>query len=372
MSRLRIVPLALAALALAACSERSDPLGAGAAAPRAPSHALAAALPAADTDLVLPQVPLRPGVTVDLHLKVFVDEARQAAAPCAAPKVVLAVHGFAHTAATWARYADARFAEPEGRPCAVLALDMPGHGGSSLPQGLLFGELTLDDYATALLAALDALQGSAFAPTELVGHSQGGLLIQMAQQRRVDEGSSLRQADGIAEVELLASAFPAGLPWSFAESGAAAALLGSLIVPADPVLGPHVAVPAGLWPVLFFSNLSAQVAPGAPTAAEAAANGWIAPAPLYASLQLVGAPPFGRPLVAEGVFAGRYGTRLSVVTFEQDQLIRPAEGQALMRHLTGGENGQIFIVVPGTYAVHDLYLSDPAAILRAHVPTPVG
>ncbi|MFL5386699.1 MAG: alpha/beta hydrolase [Longimicrobiaceae bacterium] len=371
MSRLRIVPLALAALALAACSERSDPLGAGAAAPRPPSRALAAALPAADTELVLQQVQLRPGVTADLHLEVFVDEARQAA-PCAAPTVVLAVHGFTHTAATWARYADARFAEPEGRPCAVLALDLPGHGGSSLPQGLLFGELTLDDYATALLAVLDALEGSAFAPTALIGHSQGGLVIQMAQQRRVDGGSSLRQADGIAEVELLASAFPAGLPWSFAESGAAAALLGSLIVPGDPVLGPHVAVPPGFWPVLFFTNLSGGLAPGAPTPAEAAANGWIAPAPLYASLQLVGAPPFGRPLVAEGVFAGRHGTRLDVVTFEQDQLIRPAEGQALMRHLTGGEGGQSFIVVPGTFAVHDLYLSDPGAILQARVPTPAG
>jgi hypothetical protein len=43
-----------------------------------------------------------------------------------------------------------------------------------------------------------------------------------------------------------------------------------------------------------------------------------------------------------------------------------------MRHLTGGENGQSFIVVPGRFAVHDLYLSDPGAILRAHVPTPAG
>lgn len=367
MFRVRTVPLVLAALWLAACSDRGDPLGSGSApAPARPDVAL---LPAADTDLVLTQVPLRPGVTVDLHLKVFVDEPR-ASAPCPPENVVLAVPGFAHTAETWRPYAEAAFADPAARPCAIVALDLPGHGASGLPVGLLFGELTLDDYATALLAVLDGLAGSPYAPGVLMGHSQGGIVIQMAQQRLVDGGSSLRGAAGIGEVVLLAPALPAGIPWYFVDSGAAAQLLGGLLVFADPVLGPHASVPPELWPVLFFSNLSGQLAPGAPTPAQVVANGWNAPAPLYASLQLVGAPPFTRAAVSAGIFAGRYGSRLAIVTYAQDQLIRPDEGRALMQLLTDGQNGQTFTEIGGEFAVHDLHVSDPATVLLSRAPTP--
>jgi triacylglycerol esterase/lipase EstA (alpha/beta hydrolase family) len=61
-----------------------------------------------------------------------------------------------------------------------------------------FGELVLDDYVTALLAVLESLFESGLAPVTLVGHSQGGLLIQMAQQVLVSRGSSLWQAAGIS------------------------------------------------------------------------------------------------------------------------------------------------------------------------------
>ncbi|HYR09538.1 MAG TPA: alpha/beta hydrolase [Longimicrobium sp.] len=325
-------------------------------------------LPATDGDVFLPDVALRPGVTVDLHLAVFVNEARQPAS-CASENVVLAVPGFAHTAATWQPYAFERFADPAQHACAVIVVDMPGHGLSGLPEGITFGELTLDDYATALLAVLGSFADSPAAPSILIGHSQGGIVIQMAQQRLVTSGSSLRLA-GIREVQLLAPAPPAGLPWSFVDSGAAGQLLGALLVLDDPVLGPHASVPPALWPALFFSNLSGQVAPGAPTPAQVAANGYNAPAPLYASLQLVGAPPFARPSISPGIFAGRYGTRLGVVVFDQDPLIRPEEGRALMQLLTDGQSARTFTVIPGEFAVHDLYLSDPAAILRPQPPTP--
>jgi pimeloyl-ACP methyl ester carboxylesterase len=366
MPRIRFLPLVLAALWSAACADRSsllDPIP-----PGSPAQHTGFLLPAADGDVFLQDVPLRPGVTVDLHLKVFVDEARQPAS-CASENVVLAVPGFAHTAATWGPYAGARFADPAQHACAVIALDMPGHGLSGLPEGISFGELTLDDYATALLAVLGSFAGSSAAPSILIGHSQGGIVIQMAQQRLIADGSSLRLA-GIREVQLLAPAPPAGLPWSFVDSGAATQLLGALLVLNDPVLGPHASVPPALWPALFFSNLSGQVAPGAPAPAEVVANGYSAPAPLFASLQLVGAPPFARPSISAGIFAGRHGTRLAVVTFGQDQLIRPEEGQALMQLLTDGQSGRTFTVIQEEFAVHDLYLSDPAAILRAQPPMP--
>jgi len=358
-----VAPLLLAVLALAGCSDRSNPLQPGASPP--PARGDAVTLPGADTDLYFAGVQLRPGVSVDLHARVFVDPARPSAV---CPNVVVAVPGFAHTAATWGPYAQALFAEPSRPACALIALDLPGHGGSGLPSGIAFGELTLDDYATALLAVLDGLKASGWAPATLIGHSQGGIVIQLAQQRLVAGGSSLRQAEGIQQVELLAPVPSAEVPWSFVDSGAAAGLLSQFLVLGDPVLGPHAFVPPEVWPALFFSNLSGQVASGAPTPAEVAANGYNAPAPLYASLQLVGAPPFARPSISAGVFGGQHGTRLSVVTFAQDQLIRPAEGRALLEHLTGGQNGNAFFVVAGAEAVHDLLVSNPAAILQTHAP----
>ncbi|MFL5539537.1 MAG: hypothetical protein ACJ8J0_11125 [Longimicrobiaceae bacterium] len=67
------------------------------------------------------------------------------------------------------------------------------------------------------------------------------------------------------------------------------------------------------------------------------------------------------------MFSASRGTRLSIVTIEQDQLIRPAESQALLQHLTG-EGGQLFVVT-GAEAVHDPIVSNPAAILQTHAPT---
>ena len=349
MARARFTPLVLSALALSACADEAGPLDPG------PALSRATALPAADTDLHLAGVQLRPGVTADLHLRVFVDEGRRGA--CTSNQAVLAVPGFAHTAATWEPYAEALFDTPQARTCAVFALDFPGHGGSGLPEGISFGELTLDDYATALVAVIDRLADSGHAPATLIGHSQGGLVIQMAQQALVDAGSSLREAGGIREVELLAPVPAAPVSWAF--TAVAPHVLTPLLNFTDPVLGPHASIPDGFWPVLFFSNLSGELAPGAPGAVEVAGSGYNAPAPLYASLQLIGAAPFARPSVDAGIFGGRNGTRLAITTFEQDQLIRPEESRALLAHLTGGRNGRKLRLIEGQFAVHDLHVSDP-------------
>ncbi len=360
-----ILPLFLAALGLAACSDGSDPLQPVPS--TTPASADAIPLPASDADLLYHGVQLRPGVTVDLHVKLFAN-AGWPGPVCPAENVVLAVPGFAHTAATWRPYAQALFADASQHACALLALDPPGHGGSGLLSGILFGELVLDDYVTALLAVIDSLHASGFAPARLIGHSQGGLVIQMAQQRLLGAGSSLRQA-GIREAELLAPVPPAEVPWSFVDSGAAAQLLGAFLVPNDPVLGPHAEVPDAVWPSLFFTNLSGQLASGAPTPAQVAANGYNAPAPLFASLQLVGAPPFQRPSISAGAFAGQNGTRLTVVAFEQDQLIRPNELRATLDRLTGEQGAPSFFLVGGAEAVHDLLVSNPASILATHAPS---
>ena len=368
----RVLSLAapLAAAALAACADHAlpvDPLSGV-----RQKRAVASAPAATDFDLTLQDVALRPGVTVDIHLRVFVDE-DYPAAKCNANKTAVAVPGYAHTAATWGPFAEALFADTPQKICRLVAIDFPGHGLSGLPEGgLSFSNLTLEDYATVVLAVLQALPQHGIEARVLFGHSQGGMVVQIAQQRLVDEGSSLREAFDVKDVVLLSPTMPAALPWAFVENGTAGQLLSNFFVPADPVLGPHFVIPDAAWLLVFFSNLSGQIVSGAPSVADVAALGYNAPEPLVSSLELVGAPPIGqRPAIDAGIFASRYGSQLTIIAFENDIIVRPEEAAALYAYLTGKHNGGKFAVVHGSEAVHDTYLSDPAALLNGtHVVLP--
>lgn len=323
---------------------------------------LTAQAPATDYDLLIDDVALRPGVTVDLHVHVYVNEAR----PCEG-QTLFAVHGFAHTSTAWGPLAEALFAgEPSeaGVVCQVVAVDLPGRGGSSLPTGLAYGDLVLADFVSALAGALDGLEAAGLHAGTIVAHSQGGLLVQMLQQRLLDSGSSLLLRYQIHRAVLLASVGPAGVPWNFVDSGVAAAILGPLIV-FDPDLGLVASIPDALFPFLFFTDLAGNLVSGAPTPAEVAADGLNAPEPLLSSLNLLGFPPFAREEIDPGVFAPGNGTRLSVVSFQEDVLIRPEENAILYEHLTGQAPDRNFVVVTGPEAVHDLQLSGPEVLLDA-------
>jgi hypothetical protein len=144
----------------------------------------------------------------------------------------------------------------------------------------------------------------------------------------------------------------------------AAAILGPLIV-FDPDLGLVARVPDALFPFLFFTDLAGNLVSGAPTPAEVAADGLNAPEPLLSSLNLLGFPPFAREEIDPGVFGPDNGTRLSVVSFQEDVLIRPEENAILYEHLTGQAPDRNFVVVTGPEAVHDLQLSGPEVLLGA-------
>jgi pimeloyl-ACP methyl ester carboxylesterase len=324
--------------------------------------AVAGQIPDTDYELLIEDIALRPGVVVDVHVQVYVDETR----PCRGQSL-FAVHGFAHTSAAWGPLAEALFAAEPGAAgvvCRVAAVDLPGRGGSSLPTGILYGDLLLADFVTALAGTLDGLEVAGVHPNTIVGHSQGGLLLQMLQQRLLDGGASLLPRYGIHRALLLASAPPAGMPWDFVDSGTAGAILGQLIV-FDPVLGFVASVPDALFPFLFFTDTNGDLAAAAPTPAEVAAGGLNAPEPLLAALNLVGAPPLAREEIDTGIFALANGTWLSMVSYQEDVLIRPAENAVLYQHLTGQEPGRDFVEVTGPETVHDLQLSAPQLILDA-------
>ena len=301
-------------------------------------------------DVVLPDVALRAGVTADLHLTVYATARR----PCAG--TVFAQHGAWHTAAVWEPLAAALFARtlPGPGPCRVIALDLPGHGRGSLPVGALFGELTLNDYVTAVIATLERLKDLGVRPQTLVGHSLGGMLAQLVQQRLVAADTSLRRAYGVKHAVLRGSANPEPIP----SQGVDYAAVFAPFTIYTPELGGQVFFPAPLWRLSMFGNLAGGFGPGAPSAEEIVARGYIEPMSEALVEDFV-----DRPYVDEGLFSKRLGTTLTVVSFEQDRLVRPVGNEALYLHLTGDGSGRRFVVVPGLYAVHDLFISDPAALL---------
>jgi pimeloyl-ACP methyl ester carboxylesterase len=310
----------------------------------------------ADFDLTLPAVELRPGVTADIHYAVFVNETHACEG-----KVALAVHGVAHSAASWGPLAESLFADnPSGRKvCQLVAVDLPGHGASGLPSGLLFGELRLGDYVSVVRASLERLPRLGIRPTTLIGHSQGGLVIQLAQQALRAEGSSLR-ALHVRDVVLLASVGPADIPWEFL--GMAPAILNQFLA-FDPSLGLHVAIPDPAWPFVFFSDRLTGAVVGAPAAADVAR--YNSPEPLFSSLELLGFPPFARPSIEAGLFAAEAGTTLQVITLERDLIVHPEENVLLYEHLTGMPATDGIAIVTGPLAVHDMHVAAPGALLEA-------
>jgi pimeloyl-ACP methyl ester carboxylesterase len=328
--------------------------------------------PADDYDLLVDQVELLPGVTSDIHVRVFVNDERPRFG-----KTVFAIAGWTHTAATWDQYAEALFIHPYRgvRTSRVVAINLPGHGLSTLPTNMPFGYLLLDDYVTAILGALDGLREHGIYPQEVIGHSQGGLLVQMLQERLVDSDSSLFDEYGILRAVLLGPEPPAGIDWQMiAPGGPGDQILETLLVPEDPVLGPHFVTPAEVWQSLWFSNPDYVVSPDAPTAEQIINRGYLAPAPLFGSMQLAGKeieglPYFPRPEVSPGIFGLQSGTLLHVVSYADDTVVLPSEVEEVFDHLICCSWWSRYTLVEAEGGVHDrvhdLHISNPAVIIEA-------
>lgn len=314
----------------------------------------------ADQDLRIP-VTLRPGVEAELAVTVREPPGRPR---CAAGPVAVAVHGLAHTAATFTPLIDELLRAGAAPRCGIAVLDLPGHGRSGLPVGAAFGQLLLDDYVTALLAALEGLRGRGLRPRVLVGHSMGGLVIELSQSRLLAQGTSLRRRDGVVAAALLSPTPAAEHPWAFAESGVGAAVLGGYVV-VDPLKGPVLRVDPATWIGFFFSDLAGRVIAAAPAPAEVAARGYLSDESAFAGSQILGLPPFSRPAVGARPFALRHGTLLLYFNPGQDPFSLRAEAQAAYLQLTGDRSRSGFIEIDDADGVHDMHVAQPARYLRS-------
>lgn len=316
----------------------------------------AAAAPATATETVLlDDIEIRDGVTVDLAVTVHGD--------LGSKDCHFAVHGGTFTGATWRPYAETLLAARGGDAC-VLALDMPVRRGSGVPEGALFGDLDLDDYVSMVIATLDRLAALDIEPTTILGHSMGGTLVQMTQQRLVDEGTNLEHRFDIREAILVAPDLPAEVPWALGDGGGLSDLIEAFAVD-EPGLGTLFEIPAALWPAFFFTNLSGEVDVYSPTVEELEAAGYNALGePLLAIHQLNGTGGFAsRPSIDAGIFVE--DTRLRLVSFGDDIYVQPSETAALYEHLTGDAAGSCYILLTGPDTVHTLQFSRPDRLVAA-------
>lgn len=353
----------------------------------------------ADFDIWLWEVELRPGITVDIHVKVFVNEEH----PCD-DKTIVGLHGAWGGHVYYQAVAEELFQDnPTGRKvCRFASIDLPGHAGapevgSGLPTGgLLFGELTMEDYVTAYLAALSKLPEFGVHPKTLWGHSMGGLIVQMAEQRLLRLGTSLRREFNTKKVLLTAPVPPAPVPYPTGEQFAGLHNLfylcftgpGGSAIPAScpswlDVEGDNDIDFADLDLLVFLSIGSGNLwdcdpattpfgdpplpapqncdsGPGLGDVSLFLPGLWTYRESMQAIFEFIGALQYQRPVVDAGVFGPASPTRLWVVTFEHDD---PRE--AIYVHLTGDGSLEDHVLVTGANAVHDMPLISPREFLEA-------
>ena len=196
--------------------------------------AIASALDATDVSF---NVALRGTGTSTIHGHIFNNPAKSNGVN------ILAVHGLSGTGLYFGPLAQAIFADSRLSRAVkrIVAIDMPGHGDSTypsnLPDGLLFGDLAIEDNVSVVVQAIDALKARGLGPRVVVGHSMGGLEVQAAQQALLSAGSSFA-AHGVFGAVLLAPVPPHGQQWVRPPSGDPTPFIVN-----DPTLGSYFYLP---------------------------------------------------------------------------------------------------------------------------------
>ena len=320
-----------------------------------------------DYDITLPDVPLSmSGVESDIHLKVFVNEGIDYGT-----KTVFVIPGWTHTAETWAPFAEEVFQVSNDYGCFyntkyVVAIDLPGHGKSTISPESAFSMLSFNDYTIAVISAIERLKADIGMNIKtIIGHSQGGLILQLVQQKLKTEGG-LRKL-GIRKAVLLAPVVPRELKWNFLDQFDPLAFAGNFLVQDNGFF----LLPEQVWIPFFFTNSQTGIiAGGAPTAEDVALKGYNTPEPLYSSLELVGynmslLPDNNmRPSVRPGIFSLFSLVDMQMICYTQDTLVSQDECPELFSYLRKPYGIGHLTIVNETDAVHDMHSSNPGVVAK--------
>lgn len=285
---------------------------------------------------------------------------------------ILAVHGMTGTAATWKPLAEEMIGTPVwGNTIKrVMAVDLPGHGKSAIPESLPggpFGNLIIDDNMSVILQTILALQGKGMSPRAIMGHSMGGLAIQGLQEALLNENLSLAMI-GVMRAVLFAPVPTSGSVWNRGpDSDINPFIVGEA---GDTVLGQYVYIPAEYARLgASFATLNGSLVPNLPSLEEMAT--YTGAEPLYAILQLVGYEGFPpRPYAREDAFSILNGTLLNIVSFSQDTLVSQGDLDALYPYLTGDSLGMFYRSITADDACHAMLITNPKKVVKALLTLP--
>lgn len=227
--------------------------------------------------------------------------------------------------------------EDVGKVNAVYGLDLPGHGKSAWPSGKTLGEVGLDDYVDALDALLKEVNAKSALPnnTVLIGHSMGGIVIQVLAERLKQQGLSLDDR-GVHSVALFASTLPQDVRWSGGLNPTIYVTLLKTLThnEANGCLAQFTNGETNsdidMTEVFFTDRTTKQLyGYGLPSTDEAAV--FNNAQPCAAGFEMLGLDAdLKRPHVSEGVFGG---TKTMIVGFKGDEYMLPNDIQRMYQYL---------------------------------------
>jgi pimeloyl-ACP methyl ester carboxylesterase len=359
----------------------------------------------ADFNVTLPDIELEPGITADINITVFESVSgicNEIGSNTKNDNSIFAVHGLSSDGTVWGPLANALFTNNPtgGIVCRVIAIDMPGHGLSGLPEGgLLFGQMSEGNYANVLLNSLTQLASlTGIRPVAMMAQSNGGMVVQVAQQKLADMGTSFLERYGIQKTTLMAPVPSAPVVWPDQEAFRDAIIFqqncfGPFVLPSpcevlDVVPPPNditwedlqaidpatanidfdcdpFTVPIGV-PTILAVPLNCQDPPGNPLGDHIPAGILAAPEPLMILREINGLPPQQRPVTNAGIFSGIENGTFSIIAFQNDLLVGPPSVlEALFNHLTDPSEFDKFQVVEGPLADHSMFVFAPEQMLQA-------
>lgn len=286
-------------------------------------------------------------------------------------KGILCIHGFGDNSSIFEPLAQRLIAT--GKATDVYAVDLPGHGYSGLSTYPYFGppvygELDVLEYASVVQELLEQMVQIEFKNINtIVGHSLGGLVIQLIQDRLLYMSSSLRASFGIENTVLIASDIPGALPWSGGDLpitdpySAKALVVNFKVTSTNILIGNYVDTPDAFFISSKYSVNNTPVS-GAPSGANLAKlkNR----EPYAAAANIVGLDPSARTNNAVPRLGVRRniwnGFNLKVAWLDKDPFFNQAESAGLADYLKAGLP---LTVISDPEAVHGAPYSKPDLLL---------
>lgn len=304
-------------------------------------------------------VEIRPGVTASMNAVSYINPHSENG------KTVEFVAGFAHNGSCYLQLIKEMYEQPNPNLIKeIIVLDLPGHGKSGKPQGMKIGDMGLQDFLTAIEQFNKKLKEDGHTVDLVVGHSQGGLLLEWWQSQ---ESLAELFPDGIVAI---ASPSPEPYGWDFIKPGAFDPYLFLPYMVMDPVDGNYFSFLYEFFIGMFYSMRDESINSEIPSY-YAVENSIKAIAPSTAAFDLVGldvipisTPPYvtfetnlsRRPYIEAGALAN---IPFYYIGFGQDILISDRD-RDVFGYLTGSSCVRCkSFLVKG--AVHDAFVTPSGA-----------